>query len=173
MRKIVTPRVVQVSAALCGAVLILSACGGASQEMDEDTGGGADSASTVEQWQHDFTGCMSDEGIELAEGGGIPVNADGSFGGSEDSGDFDRALQACEEKLGPPPQDAEAISDDELEAQLLRFAKCMREAGYDAPDPDFGSGDGPVISGVPDADPEDVEQCSAEAGLQAGAGVEQ
>ncbi|QIN29831.1 hypothetical protein [Brevibacterium luteolum] len=173
MRQIVKPRMVQVSTALCAAVLVLSACGGANKEMEEDTGGGADSASSVEQWQHDFTRCMSDEGIELADGGGIPVNADGSFGGSEDSGDFDRALQTCEEKLGPPPQDAGAVGDEELEAQLLRFSKCMREAGYDVPDPDFGSGEGPVISGVPDADPEDVERCSAEAGLEVGAGVEQ
>lgn len=127
---------------------------------------GSTSAQSLEQWQHDFQRCMGEHGIELGEGGAIPVNADGSFGGSADGADFDAAMQACEERLGPPPADAGTQLDEDTKAQILRFTKCMREAGYDMPDPDFESGE-VVVSGGADADPQDVERCSTEAGLAA------
>lgn len=178
MRQLIKPGVLQVSAAVCAATLMLSACGDSTDQKDSsgasaETELNAGSASNVEQWQHDFTQCMNDEGIELGDGGAIPVNPDGSFGGSEDPAAFDAALQSCEEKIGPPPQDANVADNSELEAMMLEFSRCMREAGYDVPDPDFSSGQGPVVSGVPDADPADVEQCSNEAGLIPGAEVGQ
>lgn len=172
MRHVLKPAVLKASVVLCGAMLVLGACGDKTTDAGEESSID-NAAGSVEQWQHDFTQCMKAEGIELGEGGGIPVNEDGSFSGDEDSGDFDKALQTCEEKLGPPPAQAEPIGSGELEEQMLAFTQCMREAGYDVPDPDFGSGQGPVISGVPDADPADIERCSSEAGLVVGAGVGQ
>lgn len=154
-----------IAIATFGALLGLSGC---TKAAEPDMA--VDPATSVEQWQHDFERCMRDEGVELGEGGGIPVNSDGSFGGTGDSGDFEAALQKCTTKLGPAPQAEGGVSDVELEALMLRFAKCMREAGYDVPDPTFDS-DGSNVLGVPDADPADVERCTTEAGLDAAFGT--
>lgn len=147
------------AAAVSTAVLALTGCASEKSEMPTDT------AVSEEQWQHDFESCLKDEGVELDESGGIPVNPDGTFGDGEDGGDTEAALQKCSEKLGPAPQSGGAANDEQLEEQMQAYAKCMREAGYDVPDPKLDDNGAGVVHGGPDADPADVERCTAEAGL--------
>ncbi|MFD2675122.1 hypothetical protein [Gulosibacter bifidus] len=152
------------TALLLGGGALLSLAGCATNEQPELK---KDHASSVEQWQHDFDRCLRDEGIE-PENAGIPVNPDGSpVEANADSAALDAALQTCTEKVGPAPQGAGVATDEQLNEQLLTFAKCMREAGYDVADPNPNAGGITVQqNGGPDADPADVKRCSEEAGLE-------
>lgn len=69
--------------------------------------------------------------------------------------------------MGPAPEAANPLTDEQLNEQLLTYAKCMREAGYDVPDPK-PNGEGITVqqNGGPEADPADVQRCTEEAGLE-------
>jgi hypothetical protein len=54
---------------------------------------------------------------------------------------MDRAQKACQkimESVKPPPMSKAQIAKERKRA--LKMAQCMRERGYDFPDPQFGSG---------------------------------
>ena len=109
---------------------------------------------------------MKEKGVNT-EGGGIPVNPDGSPLEPDENGvDVDAAVQQCTDEVGVAPEGDPADTDEMYTEQLLTYAKCMREAGYDVPDPNPNNG-GIVVqpNGGPDADPADVERCIEEAGL--------
>lgn len=143
-----------------GAMLALTGCSANEQpELQQNH------AVSAEQWQHDFERCLKEEGIENP---GIPVNPDGSpIEGDEGEADLEAALQTCDKKVGPAPEGANPVTDEQLNEQMLTFAKCMREAGYDVPDPK-PNGEGIIVqqNGGPEADPADVQRCTEEAGLE-------
>lgn len=144
-----------------GALLALAGCSQPQQDASQEP-----RATTIEQWQHEFDRCMKGKGVNT-EGGGIPVNPDGSPLEPDENGvDVDAAVQQCTDEVGVAPEGDPADTDELYTEQLLTYAKCMREAGYDVPDPNPNNG-GIVVqpNGGPDADPADVERCNEEAGL--------
>lgn len=95
-----------------------------------------------------FSACMRDNGIEDFED--PEIDAEGQiafrFGGSVD-GDVDRdamrtAMDACRIHLDGLSLARGDIDRTEIEDQLVEFAACMRDNGYDMPDPDFSNAPG-------------------------------
>ncbi|KJQ54239.1 hypothetical protein [Microbacterium sp. SA39] len=132
-----------------------------------------DSASqdqAFEDWQLDWETCMKDEGVDLSK---FMAKAGETGGGEEETAPeppsdadiaaMDDAREVCDEKLGDPPTRDDMPSDEEMNEMMLVFAKCMRDAGYDFPDPEPGPpGTAP---GMPqgDYDPADMDACFVEA----------
>lgn len=142
------------------AMLALAGCSANEPELQQNE------AASMEQWQHDFDRCLKENGLDSANAG-IPVNPDGSpIETNEDGTDVGAVLQNCADQVGPVPQSADSVTDEQLNEQLLAYAKCMREAGYDVPDPQPDA-NGFVVqqNGGPEADPSDIERCSQQAGL--------
>jgi hypothetical protein len=137
--------------------LLLAACGGAAATEQ--------SSPDPQEAMLDFARCMREHGIDMPDPG-----ADGDFtvGGEvvdPRSPEFTAAQEACadllEEAIGdlerPDPQQRA-----EIEADMLAFARCMREHGIDFPDPQFDGG--MAIIGPSEGsefDPEDPEVVAA------------
>ena len=135
-----------------------------------------------------FTQCMRDHGVDMQD---AQIGDDGSFtisaqadteaGTGPADPDFAAANDACQKYLDGVINggDREAPSAGEIEKiqrQALKFARCMREAGFDFPDPQFESGSGGggmVMIGGPgeSIDPTDpavqaaMQRCQKEAGM--------
>lgn len=153
--------------------LVATACGGSADADDgvaslDDTAQ-LDSASdttvapelTQEEALLEFTACLRDAGVDIDD---PTVDADGNLqiarpndgagsAGSEPS-DFDReAFRAAREECGEFLEGVALGFRDtdrtEIEDQLLVYAACMRDNGYQMDDPDFsgtpgqGGGGGP------------------------------
>jgi hypothetical protein len=141
-------------------VLLLAACGGGGSSNDgvasasDDASGSDDSgddssdegsASDSEQELLDWVACMRDEGVDVPD---PEVDADGNLtlgpGLGGGGGQVDpEAVQDATEVCGDVPQSAfggEQPDQTEIQDTLLEFARCMRENGYDMPDPDFSGG---------------------------------
>jgi hypothetical protein len=118
-----------------------------------------------------FAQCMRDQGIDLPdpevdEDGNLRFGRPGGGGGEgEFDGDLREAMQvareACAEHLEGVTQQFRDIDLTELEDQLLEYAACMRDNGYDMPDPDFGAfgqpgqgGPGGLLGGAVDPESE-------------------
>lgn len=118
-----------------------------------------------------FTACLRDQGIDVPD---PTMDADGNLRLARPNtapGDpgFDRetfraAREACAEHLEDVTLGFRGEDRTEIEDQLLEFAACMRDNGYDMPDPDFnatGQGGGP-FGPIDRRDPEfqaAAEQC--------------
>ncbi len=103
-----------------------------------------------------FAACMRENGIEIDD---PTVDADGNVGfgrlrsaieGDVTPEEIDAAREACEGELQGVALRSEADRDRTSEQDVfLEFAQCMRENGYDMPDPDFAnSGPGGGGGGV-------------------------
>jgi hypothetical protein len=152
-----TTRLLPVALAL---VLVLAACGSGSTTAGVATLEGADGAAAdattttqaggvdQEQAMLDFASCMRDNGVDMQD---PTVDADGNvqfggFGGGQDSSDADRekirtAMEACRDLLQGVSLGRGGGNFDptQLEDTMLQYAQCMRDNGYDMPDPDFSS----------------------------------
>ena len=97
--------------------------------------------------------CLRDEGIDVAD---PTVDAEGNvdlqgiFAAAEDldQAEIEAATEACSEYLEDVVPTFSDFDFTELQDDLLEFAGCMRDNGYDMPDPDFSNfgipgGDGP------------------------------
>ena len=102
--------------------------GGAAPSGSTSTRQGADQA--LEKWQLDFAQCMRDQGIDMPDPG------NGSQTMTKTDG-MDEAAAACQKKLGEPPVGSGADDKASLNSRL-ETAKCLRERGYDAEDPQEG-----------------------------------
>ena len=121
-----------------------------------------------------FAQCMRDEGVDVPDptpGGGIGVNGEGL---SEEQ--MEAAQAKCQKwmDMAEPENAGEEMSEEEKQ-QFLDMAQCMRDHGYDFPDPTFDGGrvTQKIEKGEGDApgpeDPAfeaDMEECSAEAGME-------
>jgi len=138
-----------------GLLLAVSACSPAADADPElDTGA---AKMTIEEWRQDVDDCMLDAGYDLvamSEGGGTTPSMT-----SEESAAFDTAYTACIDDIGEAPVDENMPSEDEMFEAQLAFAACMREAGYDYPDPVKGSGMSEALG--PEIDPDVVDTCYA------------
>ncbi|QOQ39749.1 hypothetical protein [Trueperella pecoris] len=124
------------------------------------------SAMSSQQWQHDFERCLEKHGVDLSE----LVGGSGKKGGQDTK--TQEALQACVGKLGLGPQQSQSFDEGKFESQLLTYARCMRESGYDMPDPKL-SGNGPITLDLEpeNANPADIKRCGEKAGLGSILGV--
>lgn len=101
-----------------------------------------------EQALLDFSACMRDEGVDF---GDPTVDADGNVGlnpGGRPDGTMDRdamrtAFETCGEYIDGVTLGFRDRDLTDLEDQFLEYSVCMRDNGYDMPDPDFSSMGGP------------------------------
>lgn len=151
-------------AAAAGALLLLglTACSPGAGSGDELKSNDSFETSIVD-WRQKMDDCMKEAGFDLTGG----ETAAGEPTGSVDTSQFDmdalnKASVACTAKVGDAPVDPNQPTEDEMFDTQLAFAKCMRESGYDYPDPVKGSGGMSAAFGS-DVDPNIVDACSAKA----------
>ena len=110
-----------------------------------------------------FTACLRGEGLEVED---PAVNSEGDLvaptphalaGRTLDMGAVHSAFDACRDHLDGLAFGMSTEDQSEREDELLAFAVCMRENGYDMPDPDFSNGghtgDGPFGDAIDTDDP--------------------
>jgi hypothetical protein len=139
--------------------LLLAACGGDSGDdsgvaaLGEDGApaeDGSTDAAAIEEEMLNYTECLRDQGLDV-EDPVIDANGNVTFGGPGPSADgaegrqqFFEGLEAAEDVCGQPPGgafgDHGGADQTEVEDALVEFAECMREAGFDMPDPDLSGG---------------------------------
>lgn len=148
------------AAALCAAALVLASCGGSDATdtnaaapvvaesstavvpADGENAAAEAAPQTDEEMARAFSSCMRDEGLDFPD---PIVAADGavSFDGAgaqvdPGSTEFEQAFSACGELIeGASFLPGAEISDAEAQDNLLAFAQCLREQGYDVDDPDL------------------------------------
>ena len=141
--------------------LLVAACGGsdsegvASLETTETAAADVSSeeaAASDEETLLEFAACMRDNGIEDFEDptfgadGAPEFSLRGASSGSEaDRDEMRAAFEVCQEHLEGLAFGPGSIDVTEVEDTLVDFAACMRDNGYDMPDPDlsnFGQGGG-------------------------------
>jgi hypothetical protein len=158
MRKSLVPALVAamvltMSVTACGAedddpgVATLNGTDDGGGEGDED-GGEADSEADLEEQALEFAECMRENGVPdfpdpEIEDGRIQMRIGGPDGGGElDQEAVEQAMEACEDLA---PRGGGSFSEEdrqEMQDAFLEYAQCMRDNGYDMPDPDFEGGDG-------------------------------
>jgi hypothetical protein len=123
----------------------------------EDDGGAAGDVQDLEEQALAFAECMRENGVPdfpdpVVEDGRIQVRIGGPDGGGElDPEAMEAAQEACQDLA---PRGGGNFSEEdrqEMQDAFLEYAQCMRDNGYDMPDPDFG-GDGGLfrMEGEPD-----------------------
>jgi hypothetical protein len=147
----------------------------AAAEADDTSSEAIDADSVLE-----FSACMRDNGVENFED--PDIGADGSvefrLGTATRESDVDRdtmreAFEACQDSLGGLAFGPGSDDRSEIEDTMYEFAVCMRDNGYDMPDPDFSKllqgagegegGGGPFGEGF---DPQDPQFTSAMAACE-------
>lgn len=128
-----------------------------------------------DDWQLAYEKCMTGQGVEISQF----LSTTGGEGGddsapqmpSESEVEAMQEAQAfCADEVGEPPTREGMPTGEEVNEMALVFAKCMRAAGYDYPDPEMSANGG--ISAMPSGDwaPEDMDQCAVEAGFPGASG---
>ena len=114
--------------------------GGASPQVKSDSQVADDALA----WDVANAGCLRGEGLDVEDPSGdggpraaLPMDGDPEV--------MAAAYEKCTEKtnadLGPRPQTAaEQKRGEEAEAAMRETAECLREKGYDVPDPSAGGG---------------------------------
>lgn len=111
----------------------------------EGTGTSGDSEEvTTEQALLDLAACMRDKGVDMDD---PQIDADGNFrlgaiirqASQADPDEIRAALDACSEYLEGVTLGFSDFNLTALQDQMLEFATCMRENGFDMPDPDFSN----------------------------------
>lgn len=123
-------------------VASLETSAAATEEQGQD-GETTDEAVSDEEAILAFAACLRDEGIDVDD---PTVDADGNLRPPRprDIGEGDRemirsAMDGCSEHLENVAFGLDAADRSEREDQLFEYAACMRENGYDMPDPDFSA----------------------------------
>lgn len=165
--------------AVIGACLLLTivACSASPDEgvasLGDDAGESAATGSgeglTFEEQVLVFSQCMRDNGVDDFEDPTFDENGSlvlrGDFRASTaDEETIEAAFEACRTHLDGLAFGPDAIDLTEIQDRLLEFSTCMRENGYDLPDPDFTgllSGDSNGPFGDEQIDPDDPEFISA------------
>ncbi|MBK3555924.1 hypothetical protein JHN55_05090 [Streptomyces sp. MBT56] len=116
--------------------LTATACSG-----DGGTKGGgsaSDSKKTKEDQALEHRKCLREQGLDIPEPkpgeNGMGVTIDGGSMGKEK---MEKAFKACEDKAvgGGPKEMTQAEKD-----KAVAYARCMRQNGFDMPDPKFDGG---------------------------------
>lgn len=176
-----TPHRARAGLALAGIGLLLAALTACTPTAETPELASGDSDAAYEDWSIDFTACMKREGVDMSmsfssasgEAGNGEASSDVEMAEPVDPGEVDlEAMEAANEKcideVGEPPVPPGAPDADEMNEAMLAFAACMREAGYDYPDPEISSDGGVVaMQAMPadDLDPAVMDACNEEAGF--------
>ena len=125
---------------------------------DEETDGGTDTAGDeddLEEQALEFAQCMRENGVPdfpdpQVDGGRITMGGPG--GGEEfDQDAVEKAMEACEDLAPRGGGNFSPEEQQEMQDAFLAYAQCMRDNGYDMPDPDFSDGGGAFrLEGDPD-----------------------
>ncbi|MFB7841970.1 hypothetical protein [Microbacterium sp. NPDC056052] len=140
-------------------IAILSGCSAGGGGQPSSDRAETPSAKSFDDWQLAFAQCMRGEGLDFPDPGkgGLGVTIDQSNAAA-----FDKASTKCREKLGNPPAAPgdEGKTEEQLQEEALKSAKCFRENGIDMPDPKNGS-----VAAMPmDVPPEVLKKCLPGAG---------
>jgi hypothetical protein len=157
-------RAAQALAVIAAAGLFAAGCGGS----DESGGGGGSAASADSDPAVAYAECMRENGVpEFPDpvNGQLQLQATPGSGLDPDSPEFKRAQEACQD-LAPAGAEAGGGPDADLQAQVLDYAKCIRENGVpEFPDPDF-SGGGVIMQLPPGVDQNSQQFQSAQQACQ-------
>ena len=135
---------------------------------------------TNEELALEFTQCMRDEGVDLAD---PTINADGSVElfqpGANSNIDPDdpaiaNAVEVCGDIIaGASFLPGAGLDQSEIEDTLLGFAQCLRDLGFDVVDPDLSGGfaGGPARIFGDNFDPTDPANADAVGECQAAFGA--
>jgi len=163
--------------ALLAIALLATACGGTDEPetgvaslddtvVDADAALVAGDAVDEEQALLEFSACMREQGLDF---GDPTVDADGNVRldpPERGDGEFDRdamqaAFETCGENLEGTTRGFRDADLTQLEDQFLEYSVCMRDNGYDMPDPDFsnlgqpgGGGGGGILGAIDRDDPD-------------------
>jgi hypothetical protein len=165
-------------ALVTAALVALSACGGASDDsggVASANGGGSASARASASPSADDR----EQGLKFAQcmrTNGVPEFPDpdpkGGFSGMADKFDepaVEKALEACRAQL---PGGRRAAGDPQTQENLRKLAQCLRDLGYDVPDPDPNDPgammDGAAIDRTDPKVREDLKTCQDKLGLHFG-----
>jgi predicted RNase H-like HicB family nuclease len=162
-----------------GAASALVACGGG-----EDT---ADAEANAEDAALEFAQCMREHGVDVPDpqpvedgegGGGFGIQFEGRSPREDEN--FEEAQEACGSILEDAIPEGERPDPAEIRDELHKMTECLRDKGYDVPEPQFvGPGEEPQND--PPAPSEELEEladdpefqqaqedCAEEAGLPGG-----
>jgi hypothetical protein len=161
------------------ASLVMAACGGSADDPSASTGS---SQAEMREAALDYAKCMRQHGVDMPDpqfnGKGMTMQLGGPGQGKPPKATMDAAQEACQkimERVKPPTMSKE----DQTKAReaALKMARCMREKGFDFPDPQFGEGGqirqrvGGPGSGLDPSNPrfrEAMTDCSKSAGMPGG-----
>ncbi|MFB6663981.1 hypothetical protein [Streptomyces sp. CS147] len=131
-------RSVAAACALAAALaLTATACSGDGGGT-KDGGSASDSKMTKEDQALEHRKCLREQGLDIPEPkpgeNGMGVTIDGGSMGKEK---MEKAFKACEDKAvgGGPKEMTQAEKD-----KAVAYARCMRQNGFDMPDPKFDGG---------------------------------
>ena len=162
--------------AVVAGALLLTACGGSDDSsgvasLDDGTSttqATEDRVSDNEQAVLAFTACLRENGLEVRdprmdENGNVDIESFLEIATEVDPDDAEIAVEACSDLLDDISLGFDQIDLTSLQDTLVDFSECMRDNGFDLPDPDFSSlgtlqGDGPF-------GPIDLEDPAFEAAL--------
>ncbi|MFD7673450.1 hypothetical protein [Streptomyces anulatus] len=104
----------------------------------KDGGSASGTGKTEEDQALEHRKCLREQGLDIPEpkpgqdGMGITID-----GGSKGKEEMEKAFKACEDKaVGGGPKELTQADKD----KMVAFARCMRENGFDMPDPKFDGG---------------------------------
>src|SRR5262245_10746363 len=167
---------VLVVAVLAVVALLVTGCGSdgdspsvatASNSSDQPS---STTTTTADQEQQalQFTKCMRENGVDMAD---PTVDTDGNLrwqppdmsGSSQE--ELQKARDACQQYLQGLQQDFMGEDQTEFRDSLLKYAQCMRDNGYDLPDPNFSNqGSGGPFGDAIDEDDRAYEKADAVCG---------
>ena len=121
-----------------------------------------------------YAQCMREHGVDMPDpepGGGIRISGEGLS-----RAQMEAAQDACQKwmDMAEPDDGGHEMSEEEKQS-FLDMAACMRSRGYNFPDPEFDGGrvtqkvekgEGDVPGPDDPGFQKDMEECSAEAGLE-------
>lgn len=157
--------------------MTIAACSSSPDEgvasLDTDAGESeatqSDADPTFEERILVFSQCMRDNGVDDFEDPTFDENGSLVLGGefqasNADEATIEAAFEACRSHIEGLAFGPDAIDLTGIQDRLLEFSTCMRENGYDLPDPDFTgllSGDSNGPFGDDPIDPEDPDFTTA------------
>lgn len=173
-------RLLPIFAAAIAAGLLLAACGGSDSPEVANLGSNttADEESDTTEAPADpeeailaYTQCMRENGVDLPDPdfSGEPGQGGGGFFGGQggidpDDPDFQKAQEKCGSNLESIRGNFNPDNQEQIQDAALELAQCMRDRGFDVPDPDFSQGGpgqggpgGGGILGDSGLDPDDPE----------------
>ena len=164
-----------ITLAAVGSSAALVACGGSAS--------GEDAQANAQDAALDYAKCMREHGVDVpdpkpGQGGGFGIQINSSD--PQENEKFQDAQDACGSILEKAIPEGDRPDPAEMRDKLHEMTECLRDKGYDVPEPQvFGPGDSPPdnppapskelqdLMGDPDFQ-QAQEDCSKDAGLPGG-----